>query len=231
MTPIDPNFSGCPRPTPVRLQGRTVFLETFDADKHGRDIWQTLGGDVGANTRIKYFPDAPFRDCDHFTKSYAGFQKDWQTMVVHDAQWGIVRGMASYMRIRPEHGSIEIGAVAHGDAMARSPMASETHYLLARHIFEDLGYRRYEWKLNNDNAPSHKAALRLGFTFEGIFRQDMVVRGEDGRPTNRDTAWYSMLDGQWPSRKKALEAWLDPANFDDSGEQVKSLENLRADPF
>ena len=218
-------WQGCARPAPQRLEGRTLVLEAFHAPTHGTDLWQALGGDGSANARIRFFPDAPYRNADHFAQSYQGMQDAWHTMVMRDAHWGIVRGMASYMRIRPEHGSVEIGAVAHGDAMARSPMATEAHYLLARHIFEDLGYRRYEWKLHNDNQPSHKAALRLGFTFEGIFRQDMMTA-----TGSRDTAWYSMLDHEWPSRREALEAWLDPSNFDERGHQRRRLESFRSTP-
>ncbi len=218
-----PNWQGCAPPRPKRLEGRTVALEAFDATVHAHDIWQALGGDMGANTRIRFFPDAPYRDADHFGQAYQAKQGEWHTMVMRDTHWNIVRGMASYMRMRPEQGSVEIGAVAHGDAMARSPLATEAHYLLAKHVFEDLGYRRYEWKLNDDNAPSHKAAVRLGFTFEGTFRQDMVVHG-----VNRDTAWYSMLDSEWPSRKAALEAWLAPGNFSEDGQQIQKLEAMRA---
>ena len=217
------NWQTRPAPAPKRLAGQTVILEAYDEHSHSADLWQALGGDVLANERISFFPDAPYRDSAHFAAAYQGRQAEWHTMVMRDAHWGIVRGMASYMRIRPEHGSVEIGAVAHGDAMARSPMATEAHYLLAKHIFEELGYRRYEWKLHNDNQPSHRAAKRLGFTFEGIFRQDMVTA-----LGNRDTAWYSMLDNEWPTRKAALEAWLDPANFDAKCNQVRKLEAIRA---
>lgn len=212
------NWKGCARPAPARLVGRTVLLEAFDEHEHGADVWEALGGDQNANERIKYFPDAPYTNARHFASAYAAKQSQWHTMVMHNDAHQIV-GMASYMRIRPEYGSIEVGAVAHGMAMARSPISTEAHYLLAKHIFDDLGYRRYEWKLNNDNQPSHKAALRLGFTFEGVFRQDMVTHG-----SNRDTAWYSMLDSEWSSRKAALEAWLDPGNFDADGTQLKKLE-------
>ncbi|MEO0384123.1 MAG: GNAT family protein [Pseudomonadota bacterium] len=217
------NWQGCEPPRPQRLEGRTVVLEAFNADTHALDLWQALGGDMSANERIRFFPDAPYRDADHFGQAYQAKQGLWHSMVMRDAQWNIVRGMASYMRLRPEHGSVEIGAVAHGDAMARSPLATEAHYLLAKHVFEDLGYRRYEWKLNDENAPSHKAAVRLGFTFEGTFRQDMVVHG-----VNRDTAWYSMLNHEWPSRKAVLEAWLAPGNFTEDGQQIQKLEALRA---
>ena len=216
------NWTPRPRPDARSLEGRTVLLEAFDATRHGPALWQALGGDSSANERIRFFPDAPYRDADDFAQGYAARQDDWHTMVFLDAHWMIVRGMASFMRIRPEHGSVEIGAVAHGDAMARSPIATEAHYLLMAYVFETLGYRRYEWKLNNDNEPSHRAAKRLGFTFEGVFRQDMVTSGQ-----NRDTAWYSMLDHEWPNRKTALEAWLDPSNFTEEGEQVERLEALR----
>ncbi|MEM6383860.1 MAG: GNAT family protein [Pseudomonadota bacterium] len=215
-------WRGCPAPRPAELCGQMVVLVAFDPDKHGVSVWQALGGDAAANQRIGYFPDAPYKDAEHFTQAYAERQSDWHTMVICDAQFVIPRGMASYMRMRPEHGSVEIGAVAHGHAMARTPIATEAHYLLAQHVFDDLGYRRYEWKLNNDNAASHKAALRLGFTFEGVFRQDMMT------PTgNRDTAWYSMLDGEWPSAKTALETWLAPDNFTAEGEQRQTLQQLR----
>ncbi len=216
-------WKGCEPPRPQRLEGRTVVLEAFSATTHADDLWLALGGDGNANERIRFFPDAPYRNADHFGQTYRGKQGEWHTMVMRDAHWNIVRGMATYMRMRPEHGSVEIGAVAHGDAMARSPLATEAHYLLAKHVFEDLGYRRYEWKLNDDNTPSHKAALRLGFTFEGTFRQDMIVHG-----VNRDTAWYSMLDHEWPSRKLALEAWLAPGNFTEDGQQVQKLEAFRS---
>jgi RimJ/RimL family protein N-acetyltransferase len=127
-------------------------------------------------------------------------------------------GWASYMRIKPAHGVIEVGNVLFSPALQRTRAATEAMYLMARHVFEDLGYRRYEWKCNAKNEPSCRAALRLGFTFEGIFRQHMVVKG-----CNRDTAWFSMLDCEWPARKRAFEAWLEPENFDDAGKQRRAL--------
>src|SRR6266852_8342795 len=113
------------------------------------------------------------------------------------------------MEIRPAMRVIEVGHIVYSPALQRTPLGTEAQYLLARYVFDTLGYRRYEWKCNAHNAPSRRAALRLGFTFEGIFRQHMVVKGR-----NRDTAWFSMLDHEWPARKAAFEAWLDPANFD-----------------
>jgi RimJ/RimL family protein N-acetyltransferase len=131
---------------------------------------------------------------------------------------GRAEGYASYMRIDPAHGVIEVGNIMLSPSLQRTTAATEAMYLMARHVFEDLGYRRYEWKCNAKNEPSRRAALRLGFTYEGIFRQHMVIKDE-----NRDTAWFSMLDSEWPARKMAFEAWLEPANFDASGRQKQGL--------
>jgi RimJ/RimL family protein N-acetyltransferase len=137
------------------------------------------------------------------------------------AATGQAAGYASYMRIDPANGVVEVGNILLSPALQRTTAATEAHYLMARHIFEDLGYRRYEWKCNAENLPSRKAALRLGFTFEGIFRQHMVIKHR-----NRDTAWFSMLDLEWPARKRAFESWLSPANFDAEGRQLRSLAQL-----
>jgi len=130
-------------------------------------------------------------------------------------------GYASYMRIEPAHRCIEVGSILFTPALQRTPGATEAMYLMARHVFNDLGYRRYEWKCNALNEPSRRAALRLGFTFEGIFRQHMIVKGR-----NRDTAWYSMLDSEWPARKASFERWLAPENFDAQGRQRQSLSSM-----
>src|SRR5437667_2452917 len=125
------------------------------------------------------------------------------------------------MRSDPENGVIEVGNLLLAPSLQRTRGATEAMYLMARHVFEDLGYRRYEWKCNALNEPSRRAALRLGFTFEGIFRQHMIIKGR-----NRDTAWFSMLDSEWPARKAAFERRLDPANFDAAGRQKTSLSAL-----
>ncbi|MGO9340431.1 MAG: GNAT family N-acetyltransferase [Terracidiphilus sp.] len=134
-------------------------------------------------------------------------------------------GYASFMRMEPVHGVIEVGNILLSPVLQRTTAATEAMYLMARHVFDDLGYRRYEWKCNAENQPSRRAALRLGFTFEGIFRQHMVVKDR-----NRDTAWFSMLDHEWPARKRAFESWLDPANFDEKGRQRQSLSGIAAAP-
>ena len=130
-------------------------------------------------------------------------------------------GIATLMEIRPAMRVIEIGHIVYAPELQRTPLATEAQFLLARYVFEVLGYRRYEWKCNALNAPSRRAAERLGFTFEGILRQHMVAKGR-----NRDTAYYSMLDGEWPSRKRAFEKWLEPANFDADGHQKKQLSDF-----
>jgi RimJ/RimL family protein N-acetyltransferase len=132
-------------------------------------------------------------------------------------------GVASYLRIEPAMGSIEVGHLAYSPALQRHPAATEAMYLMMRHVFDELGYRRYEWKCDDRNQASRRAALRLGFRFEGIFRQHMVIKGR-----NRDTAWYAILDSEWPALRAAFERWLDPANFDAAGRQRARLEALRA---
>jgi RimJ/RimL family protein N-acetyltransferase len=128
------------------------------------------------------------------------------------------------MRIDQKNGVIEIGNVYWGPLISRTPVATEALYLFARRAFDNLGYRRFEWKCNNTNTGSKRAARRFGFTFEGIFRQHMIVKGK-----NRDTAWFAMIDRDWPANRKAFEGWLDPSNFDSEGRQKRRLEEIRAD--
>ena len=139
-----------------------------------------------------------------------------------DKATGEVLGSAALMRIVPAHGVIEVGTIGYSPRLKRTRIATDAMYLMARHVFEDLGYRRYEWKCDRTNEPSQRAALRLGFTFEGIFRQHMMIAGK-----NRDTAWFAMLDTEWPEKKAALQRWLDPENFDAEGRQKRSLEAIR----
>jgi RimJ/RimL family protein N-acetyltransferase len=131
-------------------------------------------------------------------------------------------GYASFMRMDPAHGVVEVGNILLAPILQRTTAATEAMYLMARHVFDDLGYRRYEWKCNAQNEPSRRAALRLGFAFEGIFRQHMVIKDR-----NRDTAWFAMLDHEWPTRKRAFEAWLAPQNFDQNQSQIRNLREFR----
>ena len=216
-------FRGCPAPKPVRLEGRYVTVEPYDKAAHLHALWDGLGG-MAINPLLLYFTQDDFSGIDDFDAWLDGVQQKggWVTHVFRANASGAIVGMAHYMRADPANGVVEIGGVAHGPAMARTPLSTEAHYLMAKHVFDDLGYRRYEWKCHNDNQASKATALRYGFTFEGVFRQHMV-----SKRANRDTAWFSMIDGEWPALKAAFEAWLDPENFDAEGRQIRRLEEIR----
>lgn len=222
MVPIE-TWTMRKRPSVQELSGRFVRLERFDETAHGEDLWAAFGG-RDTNERLFHFGWPPMEDWRDLARMLSGLNRtgDYITFAFCDPATGQAQGMASLMHIVEMHGSIEVGAVAHGAQLARSPAATQAHYLLARHIFDDLGYRRYEWKLNNANTASHAAAKRLGFQFEGVFRQHMVMPYG-----NRDTAWYSMIDSEWPQAKAAFEAWLAPDNFNPDGSQKRRLEEIR----
>ena len=217
-------WTGRPAPTGFSATGRYVMIEPYRRESHEAALWTALGGQ-GVSELIRYFPNGPYEKsselCDWLDRSSR--DQGWVTCIFRSRRTGNVVGMASLMRPDPANGVVEVGSVAHGAAMARSPMSTEAHYLMARHVFEDLDYRRYEWKCHNENAPSKVTAIRLGFQFEGVFRQHIVSKG-----ANRDTAWFSMIDSEWPALKVAFEAWLDPANFDAEGRQKMRLEDIRA---
>ncbi|MBU0738014.1 MAG: GNAT family N-acetyltransferase [Alphaproteobacteria bacterium] len=217
-------FKGCPSPQPVRLEGRFVVVEPYDRAAHLEPLWSGLGG-IAINPLLTYFTQPDFNGIEDFEAWLAAVQKSgWVTEVFRDKATGKIVGMANYMRPDPANGVVEIGGVAHGPAMSRSPLSTEAHYLLARHVFDDFGYRRYEWKCHNENEPSKVTAKRYGFSFEGVFRQHMLSKGR-----NRDTAWFSMIDSEWPLIRAAFEAWLSPENFDEAGRQRRRLEDLRAE--
>ncbi|MEO1553047.1 MAG: GNAT family protein [Pseudomonadota bacterium] len=212
------------RPGQWPLTGARVVLEPLEWGAHGEGLYQAVGAPA-VKQIWDYMPLGPFKTQQSFEETLDHFCADygWETLVIRKGNDGNVLGMASFMRIREDHGSAEIGCVAFGEALRRTPEASEAMYLMASHLFDELGYRRYEWKCHNENAASHRAASRFGFAFEGVFRNDMIVRGK-----NRDTAWYAMTDEDWPAIKSAFEAWLSPKNFDAAGEQKNNLESFRA---
>ncbi len=172
----------------------------------------------------QYLFDGPYATEADLTRDIAEKQsaKDRIFYAIISGEIGAAAGYASFMRMDPAHGVIEVGNIMLSPSLQRTTAATEAMYLMARHAF-DLGYRRYEWKCNAENLPSRRAAERLGFTYEGIFRQHMVIKGR-----NRDTAWFSMLDSEWPARKTAFEAWLDPANFNADGTQLQSLSTFQS---
>lgn len=210
-----------PRPEPITLEGRTVTLEPLNAAKHAAALWQAIRGH---NDLWTWFREGPYADEQSFRASVLTRQAaaDLVFFAIVPKATGQPAGWASYMRMEPAHGVIEVGSVLFSPALQRTTAATEAMYLMAKHVFEDLNYRRYEWKCNAENIPSRRAAERLGFTLEGIFRQHQVVKGR-----NRDTAWFSMLDHEWPERKRALESWLAPENFNTEDRQLRSLESLR----
>jgi RimJ/RimL family protein N-acetyltransferase len=206
---------------PATLRGRTVTLEPLDAARHAYSLWHAV---QGHNQLWDYLADGPYASESDLHRAIQAKQQGAAAVffAIIPAATGQAAGYASYMRIDPANGVAEVGNILLTPALQRTTAATEAMYLMARHIFDDLGYRRYEWKCNAENAPSRRAALRLGFTFEGIFRQHMVVKDQ-----NRNTAWFSLLDHEWPARKQAFESWLNPANFDAQGNQRQSLPELR----
>ena len=205
------------------MSGRHVAIVPYDDQVHPHALWQAFGG-LATNDLIHHFGWPHMKEAADLGAILTGLNANggFATCIFADPQTSAIMGMASYMRIDEKNGVCEVGAVAHGPAMARSRASTEAHYLMARRVFDELEYRRYEWKLNNPNMASHKAARRFGFTFEGVFRQ-MEVKPYG----NRDTAWYAMLDREWPAAGAAMQAWLDDSNFDADGRQKRTLEEVR----
>ena len=211
------NWQGATPPAPVTLHGQYVTLEPLEAKKHSAALWQAIEGHDALWTWLPEGPfatEAKFRAAVEKKQTAPGFV----FLAIVPAATGRAAGWASLMRPDPANGVIEVGFILYSPALQRTREATEAMYLMMRHVFEDLGNRRYEWKCNALNEPSRRAAARLGFTYEGIFRQHMVVKGH-----NRDTAWFSILDSEWPARKQAFEAWLAPGNFDEAGTQKQPL--------
>jgi RimJ/RimL family protein N-acetyltransferase len=211
------------RPMRVTLEGAYTKLVPLDASRHARDLYEPTHGAERENL-FRYLWDRPSASEDDFRAALErkAATDDPLFFAITDLRNGRALGYASYMRIEPANRCIEVGSILFAPELQRTCAATEAMYLMARHAFEDLGYRRYEWKCDSLNRPSIRAALRLGFTFEGVFRQHMIVKGH-----NRDTAWFSMLDSEWPARKAAFERWLSADNFDAAGRQKNGLAALR----
>lgn len=209
-------------PGRVTLRGRYVALEPLDSERHAAALWEAV---YGHDELWTWLADGPYSGEDDLRRALVEKRESHSAVFLAIVPAGSTRaaGYASYMRMEPTHGVVEVGNILLTPRLQRSTAATEAMYMMASHVFDFLGYRRYEWKCNAENHPSRHAALRLGFAFEGIFRQHMVVKGR-----NRDTAWFSMLDCEWPARKRAFEAWLDPANFDAHGKQKRTLTEIGA---
>ena len=217
------NWQWCSAPGLKPVSGRYVRIDPVDFTGDVEALFAAIGG-AQNDDLWEFIPVGPFADAQTLgsTIKAVGDHQNWQTHLLRAPESGEILGMASYMRIRPEAGSVEIGCIVFSKKLQRTRIATEAMYLMAKHLFEDLGYRRYEWKCDNANAASKTAALRYGFTFEGVFRQDQVMKGR-----NRDTAWFSILDSEWPMISQAFEAWLSPENFDVHGMQRQSLAGIR----
>jgi RimJ/RimL family protein N-acetyltransferase len=212
-----------PRPhvTNAPMSGRYVELRPLDPQAHADALWAAFGTREDLWT---YIPIGPFADRAALEAGLEWIvaQPSWDSFAIFDAATGAGCGTASYLRTDTANGCTEVGCIVYGERFQRTRGATEAQYLFARRVFDELGYRRYEWKCNGLNKASKRAAARLGFSYEGTFRQHMVVKGQ-----NRDTAWFSMLDHEWPAIKARFEAWLDPANFDTQGRQKKSLSDFQ----
>ncbi len=223
--PIGPEVDSHPaeRPQRVTLKGRYVTLAPLDTHKHVVSLYDGSNGELPRERVWTYLGDGPYATLQDFRASVdaKARSEDPLFFAVVDQATGRALGHQTLMRIDPANRVIEVGNVMYTPALQRTAGATEAQYLFASYVFDTLGYRRYEWKCNALNAPSRRAAERLGFTFEGVFRQHMIVKGR-----SRDTAWFSLLDSEWPARKLAFERWLRRENFDADGRQKESLSRL-----
>jgi RimJ/RimL family protein N-acetyltransferase len=213
-----PDWTPRPRPPATPMQGRFCRIEPLDPARHGADLYEAYGRADGA--LWTYLSNGPLQDAASFDAfmDKAAASADPMHHAIVDQAAGKAVGTAALMRMDPANGVIEIGHVCYSPLLQRTAHATEAQYLFMKRVFDELGYRRYEWKCDSLNEPSRKAAMRYGFTFEGVFRQAVVYKGR-----SRDTAWYSMLDTEWPALRAAYETWLAPDNFDAQGRQRRSL--------
>lgn len=217
-----PNFKPGDLPRMERLEGRYVIVECLSKDKHGADLYEVYG------------PDSPANMWTYLFQNPVQSQEEWSALLdqmlaaqdrfyyaIVDKESGKALGTFALMRINRGSRVIEVGSVTYSPQLKRTRLATEAQYLLARYVFEELEYRRYEWKCDALNQPSRYAAERLGFIYEGTFRQAVVYKGR-----NRDTDWLAMIDKDWPAVKIRLEKWLSPDNFDENGQQIKALSDF-----
>ena len=217
-----PNFKPGDLPKLERLEGRYVIVECLSKDKHGADLYEVYG------------PDSPANMWTYLFQNPVQSQEEWSALLdqmlaaqdrfyyaIVDKESGKALGTFALMRINRGSRVIEVGSVTYSPQLKRTRLATEAQYLLARYVFEELEYRRYEWKCDALNQPSRYAAERLGFIYEGTFRQAVVYKGR-----NRDTDWLAMIDRDWPAVKTRLEKWLSPDNFDENGQQIKALSDF-----
>ena len=225
--PIGPDvegWQGAARPSRSPMKGRYCTLEPLDVEAHAEDLFDAYSADPEGSLWT-YMPVGPFtsRQALDAYLSSASESEDPIFFAIVDLSTGKALGLATFMRIKPDAGVIEVGNISYSPTLQRTAMATEAMFLMMARAFDELGYRRYEWKCDALNAASRRAADRLGFSFDGIFEQALVYKGR-----NRDTAWYSILDRDWPRLKRAYEQWLNSKNFDDKGRQRQSLASFMA---
>jgi RimJ/RimL family protein N-acetyltransferase len=220
-----PHWTARPRPSRSAMEGRFCTVEPIDPARHAAELHAAyLVDQEGRNWT--YLPHGPYPHFEEYRDflEQAALRDDPLVHAIVERRSRRAVGVASLMRIDPAPGVIEVGGINYAPPLQRTPAATEAMFLMMRRVFDELGYRRYEWKCDALNAPSRAAALRLGFRYEGMFRQATVYKGR-----NRDTCWFSILDSEWPALKPAFERWLDPGNFDGAGRQRQSLSSLRRD--
>jgi RimJ/RimL family protein N-acetyltransferase len=221
----DPLLQWTPRqaPTPTTLQGQFCHLEPINAKRHGPELFAALST-APDDRDWTYLFSEPFATMGALMAYLESIQssRDPLFFAIVDSKTQSAVGYLTLMRVDPNSGVVEVGNVYYSPLLQRTPAATEVQYMLMKHVFETLGYRRFEWKCDSFNAPSRSAALRLGFTFEGIFRQAVIYKSR-----SRDTAWFSIIDSEWPVIKAALETWLSEDNFEPDGMQCMSLVDIR----
>ncbi len=217
------DWSACARPPKTRIEGRYCRVEPIDPDRHAADLHAANLADREGRiwTYLPYGPFTALEDYRSWMQS-ACLAEDPLFHAIIDKPSGKALGVASYLRIEPAVGVIEVGHINYAPALQKTAAATEAMYLMMRRIFDELGYRRYEWKCDALNAGSRAAAARLGFQYEGTFRQATLYKGR-----NRDTAWFAITDKDWPEIRRRMEVWLDPENFDAEGSQRRSLSEIR----
>ena len=213
-----------PRPRPPRnaMTGRYCVVEPLQPGIHAADLYQAVMEDKEHRvwTYMPYGPFHTFENYRSWLESYCAGDDPLFHAVI-DQKTSRATGVAGYLNVKPDVGVVEVGHINYSPRLQRTPSATEAMFLMMRRVFDELGYRRYEWKCDALNAASRRAAERLGFVFEGVFRQATIYKGR-----NRDTAWYSIIDAQWPALKNAFERWLEPGNMDAQGRQIKRLSDF-----
>ncbi|HLB56432.1 MAG TPA: GNAT family protein [Coxiellaceae bacterium] len=218
---IVPNWKSCEYPSKNKMTGKYCSLEILDIEKHASDLFDAISFENKGESWT-YLSSGPIFLLEGFQQWLHNKVKNDDTIlyVIIDLKSKKPIGIAGYLRIDPTHGTIEVGHLHYSKFLKQTPLATEAMYLMMHYVFEELHYRRYEWKCNSLNEASRNAALRLGFQFEGIFRQCNVFKNH-----NRDTTWFSILDNEWPALKIKFEKWLDENNFDLNGKQIKRLQD------